>query len=156
MGQGGISFGSCSWRCTAERRSVLPTREPPFHSVLARVRVRGKVKHLLAKWSATCLSILRSPTPFSPPKHRRAVNHSNPKFTVTVDPYPNSPWTYIGHFLAHLLSLAFLSLSHQSPVFRCLSLRRRQSAAVGALTVAKPFSKVARHSSWCSYLSLSF
>jgi hypothetical protein len=81
---------------------------------------------------------------------------SKSKFVETSDRYPNSPWTYIGHFLAHLLSLAFLSLSHQSPDFRCLSLRRRQSAAVGALTVAKPFSKVARHSSWCSYLSLSF
>ena len=81
---------------------------------------------------------------------------SQSKFVETSDLYPNSPWTYIGHFLAHLLSLAFLSLSHQSPDFRCLSLRRRQSAAVGALTVAKPFSKVARHSSWCSYLSLSF
>jgi hypothetical protein len=36
----------------------LPTREPPFHPVLARVRVRGKVEQLLAKWNATCPSLL--------------------------------------------------------------------------------------------------
>jgi len=62
----------------------------------------------------------------------KSSNSSQSKFVVTSDPYPNSPWTYIGHFLAHLLNLSFLSLSHQSRGIHCLPLRRRPSAAVGA------------------------
>jgi hypothetical protein len=65
MGKGGISSSPVhgGGQPSVDRR--LPAREPPFHLVQARARVRGKVKQLLAKWSATCPFLSRSPTPIA-------------------------------------------------------------------------------------------
>jgi hypothetical protein len=66
-------------------------------------------------------------------EHRRAACHSNPKFTATVDPYPNSPWAYLWYILAHLQNPPFFPLSHQSTGIHRFHPRRSKSPPSSSL-----------------------
>jgi hypothetical protein len=153
----------CSWRWTAGSGSVVASARPPFYLVQARARVRGKVKQLLAKWSATCPPLLRSPTSFrhQSTEGQRLVqiqirrNHwSISKFTVDIywispcaSPEPILPFSFAPE--------PRNSLSSSPPATE----RRR-----GSFVVARPLRKVLRRGErrWsfallsCNSCALSF
>jgi len=123
--------GPPSWdrRCQRVSRCFIPSKR-----VFTSVTMWSSCWQPEARRALLCCAHRRR----LPPEHRRAALHSNPKFTATVDPYPNSPRAYLHHFLAHLQNPPFFSLSHQSTGIHHSPFRRRQSATVVKLVVVSP------------------